>query len=345
MNIRGFYNKHIGKNNDYQASNSLVNKARREGLSKPLVGAGIGAAVGGTAGFLAGLHNLSNDEVTISTRAEHLTRPVLVGADYDPAHSYTTTYTDADGNLQTQWHHDPADWDPIIQNQRTGDVVHRQVVDKSWFGPISGTLIGLGVGAVAGALVTSLTDMVKDDVPGYWETPKKPESKEKQELAQRADKAPLIGTAVGAVVGAGAGALAGHISAGKNVAITQTVAEPVYENRTIGHIPRVSQKSSIPGHYFHPGQKIYYNEMRGEYGETPFSGSGQAINRKYFTGRYEDTTTTKNSHWLTPASGLLLGAGVGAMTGLATGVATGILMKMASGEDPPRRWSPLSRAE
>ena len=89
MNIRGFYNKHIGKNNDYQASNSLVNKARREGLSKPLVGAGIGAAVGGTAGFLAGLHNLSNDEVTISTRAEHLTRPVLVGADYDPAHSYT----------------------------------------------------------------------------------------------------------------------------------------------------------------------------------------------------------------------------------------------------------------
>ena len=146
-----------------------------------------------------------------------------------------------------------------------------------------------------------------------------------------------VGTAVGAVVGAGAGALAGHISAGKNVAITQTVAEPVYENRTIGHIPRVSQKSSIPRQYFHPGQKIYYNEMRGEYGETPFSGSGQAINRKYFTGRYEDTTTTKNSHWLTPASGLLLGAGVGAMTGLATGVATGILMKMAAGEDPPKR--------
>ena len=149
-----------------------------------------------------------------------------------------------------------------------------------------------------------------------------------------------MGTIAGAAVGAGAGALAGHISANKNVVLTQTVAEPVYERRTIGHIPRVSQKSSIPRSYFHPGSKIYYNELpESEFGKNPFSGSGQAINREYFTGEYRDTTATQNSHWLTPMRGAFLGAGVGAATGLVTGVAAGVLMKIAAGEDPPKqRW-------
>lgn len=335
MNIRAFFQKHIGTSNDYQAENSVVNKARRAGLSKPLVGAGVGAAVGGSAGFLAGLHNLSTDRVDITSQTEHLTRPELIGADYDPANSYVTYTTDADGNLQSHWHHDPADWDPIIQRQPTGESVTRQVIDKSWFGPVTGTLMGIGIGAVTGALVTSLTDLVQDDVPRYWETPKAPQTEKKQQQARQADKAPLVGTIAGAVVGAGAGALAGHISAQKNVVLTQTVGEPVYETRTIGYIPRVSQKSSIPKQYFHTGHKIYYNELPAdEFGTRPFSQGGQAINRKYFTGDFKDVTTTENSHWLTPAKGAVLGAGVGAAVGFIGGVASGILMKIASGEDP-----------
>ncbi len=339
MNIRGFFQKHIGSSQDYTPRNSLVNKARREGLSKPLVGAGIGAAVGGAAGYLWGTHNLSQDQVTISTETSELTRPVLVGADYDSSRYWTTTSTDADGNMQIQHHHEPADWDPIIERVPTGQVEQKDVINHSTgFGPVAGTLVGMGVGAIAGALVTSLTKMIKDEPPGYYDRPKVPETEKDQKLARLADKAPLVGAAAGTVIGAAGGALAGHIAAGKNVVLEQVVAEPVYETRTIGYIPRVSQKSEIPRELFHTGQKIYYRELPdNRWGSPHFSDRGQAINRKYFTGDYQDVAHTENSHWLTPAKGALVGAGVGAVAGLATGVAGGILMKIAAGEDPPKR--------
>lgn len=339
MNIRNFFKKHIGQSQDYTPRNSLVNKTRRAGLSKPAVGAGLGATVGGAVGFLWGTHNVSKDEVTISTQTTELTRPVLVGADYDSSRSWTTTSTDADGNITYQHHYEPADWDPIIKRVPTGQVKQEEVIEHSSpFGPLAGTLVGIGVGAVVGALATSLTSMIKDDIPSRWDTPKVPETEKDQKLARLADKAPLAGAAVGTVLGTAGGYLAGHLSAEKNVVLEQVVAEPVYETRQLGFIPRVNQKSSIPRNLFHSGQKIYYNELPDNRWGTPhFSDKGQAINRKYFTGEYQDVNRSENSHWLTPTRGALIGAGLGAVTGLATGVAGGILMKIAAGEDAPRR--------
>lgn len=331
----------MGQSNDWTAKKSMVNKARSAGLSKPLVGAGIGAAIGGTAGFLAGTYNLSQDEVTIASETRELTRPELIGADYDPEDTYATYYTDSDGNMQTQWHTDPADWDPIIRNNPTGYTATEKVIKNSnWLGPVSGTLIGLGVGAVTGALVTSLTRLVDDPVASWGRTPKKPETEKAEKLANTANHAPLAGAAIGTVIGAAAGAYAGHVAAGKNVVLDQVVTEPIYETRNLGYIPRVSQKRTIPRNLFHRGYKIYYDELPDNRWGTPhFSDRGQAINRRYFTGEYQDVRRVENSHWLTPAKGAAIGAGLGAVTGLATGVASGILMKMAAGEQAPSPYS------
>jgi uncharacterized membrane protein len=344
MNIRGFFNKHVGQSDDYKAKDSLVNKARRNGMSKAVVGAGIGAAVGGAAGFAAGTYNLSRDEVSIGDSVKQLTRPSLIGADYDSSYTYTTTSTDADGNTTTHFHHEPADWDPIIERVATGQTEEKQVIEHSTlFGPVAGTLVGGAIGAVVGALATSLTDIVKDDLPNRWDNPSRwrnphvPETEDKQKLARAADAAPYVGAAAGAVVGAGAGALVGQMAAAKNITLEQVIQEPIYENRLIGHIPRVSQKRTIPRSLFHSGQKIYYNELPdNRWGETPFSDKGQRIVRRYFTGDYKSVQTVEQSQWLTPLRGALLGGTVGAVTGLATGVAAGVLMKMAAGEDPPR---------
>jgi hypothetical protein len=338
MNIGSFLNRHLAGKPDYLAQDSLVNKARRGGLSKPLVGAGVGAAVGGTAGFLWGANNLSKDQVSVVTRTEEITRPVLVGAAYDDADSYTTTYTttDSDGNTQyhTQWHYEPEDWDPIIRHQGTGQYDQKKVFQhSSSFGPLTGLAVGAGAGALVGALVTSLTNLVQDELPRHsWDKPRVPETAEKQTLARQADKAPLVGTVAGALVGAGAGAWAGSLAAERNQSIEQVYQQPVYETRTIGYIPSNHQTRTVSqgrwGDF-----RVMYDELPENFQGSPrFSNGGEAVRRSVFTGRYQPVQLTSNSHWLTPAKGAAIGAGLGAVTGLLTGVAGGILMKIASGE-------------
>ena len=337
MNIGTFFKQHLSTGTDYVARDSFVNKARGAGLSKPLVGAGIGAAVGGAAGFLWGASNLSKDTVSVVTRTQEITRPVLVGADYDDADTYTTQYstTDSDGNTQwhTQWHHDSEDWSPIVREQGTGFQDQKKIFrHSSHFGPLTGLAVGAGAGAIVGALVTSLTKLVEDEPASYWDKPKVPDTEEKKVLAQKADKGPLIGTIAGALVGAGAGAWAGSLAASRNQTIDQVYQKPVYETRTIGYIPSDSQTSLVSngrGGDF----RVMFQDLPEDFRGTPrFSQGGEAIHRSVFTGRYEPVQTVSNSQWLTPARGAFIGAGLGAVTGLAAGVAGGILMKIAAGE-------------
>lgn len=343
MNISGFLQRQLATKPDYAPRESLVNKARSAELSKPLIGAGVGAVVGGTAGFLWGAHNLSKDQVSIATSTQEITRPVLVGADYDDADSYTTTYTttDSDGNstTHTQWHYESEDWSPIIQRQNTGfQDVKKVFQHTSSFGPLTGAAVGAGVGAVVGALVTSLTRLVEDEPAGYRERPKLPETAEKQALAQNADKAPLIGTIAGAVVGTAAGAWVGSIAADRNQVLNQVYQQPVYENRSLGFIPSDSQTRDIPGRNYGDFRVMFQDLPENFKGSPRFSQGGEQIVRPVFTGRYQPVSTTTNSHWLTPAKGAIIGGGLGAVTGLAAGVAGGILMKIAAGEQAPSRY-------
>ncbi len=337
MNIGSFLNRHLATKSDYVARDSLVNNARKAGLSKPLVGAGVGAAVGGTAGFLWGAHNLANDKVEVVTSTREITRPVLVGASYDDADSYTTTYTtqDSDGNTQvhTQWHYESEDWSPVIADQRTGYTDQKKVFQHtSSFGPLTGLAVGAGAGALLGAVVTSLTNLIVDEPAAWRETPRVPETEQGKKMAQNADKAPLLGTVAGALIGAGAGAWVGSISADKNQSITQVYQQPVYANRSLGFIPSDSQTRHVSN-----GRWGDFNIRMSDFpedflGSPRFSNGGEQIVRPVFTGRYQPVTTNTNSHWLTPAKGAAIGAGLGAVTGLVAGVAGGVLMKIAAGE-------------
>lgn len=337
MNIGSFLNRHLTTKSDYVARESLVNKARTAGMSKPLVGAGVGAALGGTAGFLWGAHNLANDKVEVVTSTTDITRPVLVGASYDDADSYTTTYTtqDSDGNTQyhTQWHYESEDWSPVIAHERTGFQDQKKVFQHtSSFGPLTGLAVGAGAGALMGALVTSLTNLIVDEPAGWREQPRVPDTEERKKLAQNADKAPLIGTVAGALVGAGAGAWVGSIAADKNQSITQVYQQPLYENRSLGFIPSDSQTRHVSNGRW-GDFNISMNEFPENFlGSPRFSQGGEQVVRPVFTGQYQPVTTNTNSHWLTPAKGAAIGAGLGAVTGLVAGVAGGVLMKIASGE-------------
>ncbi len=343
MSLSSFLHKHLAVKSDYTPRASLVNRARSEGLSKPLVGAGVGAAVGGTAGFLWGASNLSNDQVAVVQHSEGITRPELIGASYDDADTYTTTYTTTDSNgnstTHTQWHYDPADWDPIIRNNPTGFQDQKKIYQhSSAFGPLTGAAVGAGVGAIVGALITSLTKIVDDEPAGWARQPNKPDTDEKKILAARADQAPLAGAVAGTLLGAGAGAWAGTLASSRNQTFTQTYQQPIYEARTLGYIPSNSQTRDIPGRHWGDFDVMYKDLPENLNGNPRFSEGGEQVRRPVFTGRYEPVTLTTESHWLTPAKGALIGGGLGGAVGLATGVASGILMKIAAGEQVASRY-------
>lgn len=314
---------------DYVPADSLVNTVRGSSARGVLVGAGLGAAAGAGVGYAVGMRNLAADQVTVQTDAFEVTRPVLVGADYDPS---STTYVpdpDGDGPMTARWDHDPADWDPIVEMRGTGVTFTRDRLVRSMeWGPIQGALLGLGAGAVIGGLLGLVTHLVARGSPPSTETTH-------PGLARAADRAPLAGTAVGALAGGAAGFAMGRLSESKNVVYTQVVKEPVMVDRTLGWIPRVSQRDDIPKELFRPGSKVYYQDLpEGRFGNPPFQGS-EAVVRKVPTGELAPRTVSEQSHALNTLTGTLIGVGMGAAIGLAGGVATGVVMKYLAREPLP----------
>ena len=335
---QSFWDRYIGNSDDFgPPKESLVDKANELAPRELVVGGAIGAAVGAGAGYLYGLNALKNNEVSIQDVSEVVTTPKLVGADYD--HDYWTTepYTtyDSDGNPHTEYRqvYHPDDWDPIVSHLDTGERRNYQkLVNSSAIGPISGAALGAGfgllTGVAAGALTRALTKGAeKQEKPSYnwYGQYSRTEPKSSREVA--ADKAPWVGTAVGAVAGGTAGFLAGAVAQESGSSLTQTILEPVYDRQVIGHIPRTSEFRSIPRQYFHPGDKLYYNELPESYGQDPFNGSERVV-RSVFTGRFEAVESTKNSTFLNPVTGLLAGTALGAGLGFGVGVASGVLMRM-----------------
>lgn len=333
--IRRWSSHNLQSGPDYVAADSLVNRVRASGARGVVVGAGLGAVAGGAAGCAIGMRHLDADTVRVQTDTYMVTRPVLVGADYDPSSDTYVPDPDGDGPMQARWDHDPADWDPIIENRATGQTFTRDRLVRSMaWGPLQGAFVGMGVGAVIGGLVGLAVHLVAKWSDHGGQAPAVPDH---PGLAKAADRAPLVGTAVGATAGGVAGFLMGRLSETRNMTHTQVVHEPVTVEQTIGWIPRVSQKSDIPEGLFHPGHKIYYNELPdSRFGDPPFVGS-EAVVRRVPTGELAPRTVTENSHALNTVTGTLIGVGVGAAAGFAGGVATGVLMKVLSREPLPER--------
>ena len=335
---QSFWDRHIGRSDDFgPPKESLVDKANELAPREVIIGGAIGAAVGAGAGYLYGMNALKSNEVSIQDVSEAVTTPKLVGADYDHDYWTTESYTtyDSDGNPQTEYRqvYHPDDWDPIISHLDTGKRRNYQkLVNSSAIGPISGAALGAGFGLItgvaAGALTRALTKGAeKQEKPSYDWYGQYSRTEPKSSRENAADKAPWIGAAIGGVAGGTAGFIAGAAAQESGSSLTQTIMEPVYERQTIGHIPRTSEFRSIPRQYFHPGDKLYYNELPESYGQDPFNGSERVV-RSVFTGRFKPVETTKSSTMLNPVTGMLAGTALGAGLGFGVGVATGVLMRM-----------------
>ena len=338
MNIKTFYRKHIQPKPDYYAYDTMVNRVRGKDLGPAVVGAAAGAVVGGAFGYQKGLDALAEDVVSVETVSDSIKSPVLTGADYDPAHWRDVLRYDENGDSYYEKEWVPASWSPIISKRNTGAYeVKNKFSHSHWLGPVSGTILGMGVGAAVGALTSVVFRIAAEPHRDIFYEPKVPQTESDKKMARAGDHAPLVGGLIGAGVGGYFGAMAGRAADAKNQVLEQTVMEPIFEYRTIGHIPRERQTGSIPDSFFDRRDRVYYNQsVKDRFGEDPFRNGGRPIRRSVFTGEFRPVGRTTNSHLLGPVGGALIGAGLGAVTGVATGVAAGIFMKQYAGEDYPK---------
>ena len=303
------YNKHIGPGGgDYNRGPSKLQEVAEE-MPAFAAGAGLGAAVGTTAGFAWGLHNLTQDTVSVVTQRTEYLRPELVGAHYVPE-DCTTQYTYDDKGMMTGSYQtcDSPYFRPIVENRSTGLIEDRQKFTHTHsIGPLGGAAIGLGVGAVAGAIVGALVQKVAD-----------PQATAAAE--QRSNRAPLIGVGVGALLGAGAGFAAGTVAQNKNQTLTQLVHTPETQNMRIGWVPWAREHSNLRGQY-DSNRNLYYTDT------NLYAGQKEVV-QAYPTGAFRDHTEVSNSYRMTPWAGAALGLGIGAAAGGLTGVAVGVLDKL-----------------
>ncbi len=293
---------------------TFVDDVAESNWRRPAIGAGIGAVVGGAAGAAVGLHHLAGDQVTLTTQATAVTQPVVTGAEYHPAYMQPI-YS---GKTTTYIHH-PARWSPEIQQEPTGQTYQLTTAQHSLaFGPLTGLAVGALGGALLGGLIGALIQVADRAIHGAVAAPPAPHP-------ERGDRAPMIGLAVGAGIGAAAGAVLGSLDSSHAPAVA--TEQPVLVDRTIGFLPTVAQRNSIPSGAW-DGRTVHYVDLQGAFGTPPFA-DGKAVIQPVPTGQIQTVTSHPSAEGLGPVSGALIGAGVGAGAGLLAGVAVGVLRKIA----------------
>lgn len=303
------YNKHIGPGKgDYDRDPSKLQEVAEE-IPAVAAGAGLGAALGTTAGYGWGLHNLSQDTVSVVTQRTEYLRPELVGAHYVPEDCTTNFTYDDKGNMTGSYQScDSPYFRPLVENRSTGLIEDRQKFTHTHsIGPLAGAAIGLGIGTLAGALVGALVQKIADPQAGA--------ASEK-----RANRAPLIGLGAGALLGAGAGFAAGSLAQHKSQTLTQVVHTPVTQDVRIGWVPFAREHGNLRGQY-DSNRNLHYTDT------NLFSGQKEVV-RALPTGAFSDKTEVSHSYTMSPWAGAALGLGLGAVAGGLTGVAVGVLDKV-----------------
>lgn len=310
MSVISLVRTHIGRSDDYTPP-TLVSTA-----GPVAAGAGIGAAIGGSVGFGLGLAELRGDRVEIETVTHQVTRPVLVGADYDDV---DRSWRPGSNGQPGHWVRHDDDWDPIIERQNTGQTyTEKRFTHSMAYGPVAGALVGMGVGAVVGGLAGALVQHLKPSVAESKEVP--------ANVAWLAEKAPWVGAGLGALAGATAGLAMGQVSQAHAQSLTQTIYAPITERQQLGWIP--FESDNIPRPYSSSGDyQLRYDQLpKSIFGEVPFQGK-EAVFGEVPTGQLSERVETVRSHNFTPLTGALLGAGLGAAGGFGLGVATGVIAR------------------
>ena len=293
--------------------------------------AGAGAA-GGLVGYGLGYMNEAKGGVNEVWKDHNINNPVeLTGWSYSTyeyghseAHHYYyyenvqheqhnsdgTTYTYYTNEQQCYtyytYEHDgyKHNYSPNINWEKVGEFKTPHLVHENPIGPLAGSAIGIGAGALGGALVEGISSAAFNTVSSF------------SQLGGLSGAAVGIGAAVGGAVGAAAGYIAGKMQEKKNVTITRTYPVPVSENKYMGEIPDDWTQHDWSGMDFGPdhspnsspdGNVSVYRTapVLDENGEPVMS----------------DKTETLESKKYSKTSGAFIGAGVGAVAGLLASVA------------------------
>lgn len=315
----------VGKN-DFRGSDT-----RTRDLA--VLGAGAGAAIGATAGVVAGFNAQQSNTVSEVWENRQIAHPSMHGyshhtsADYsypcverNDEGSCTRTETKLEG-----WRHT---YSPNIRERVVGNYTEPTFRNDNFMEPlkggligaVTGGLVGLGVGIGLAALERSL----KDDSAPIARPKLSPEAE--QALSLRAGAATVAGASVGVAVGAYLGHQAGQIETSMGQSHTRLWNVPVTERETLGYIPS--------SHYEH-------NWFGGSYA-WPSSGRTNAtvpvvrdvpvynaVGEPRMTGAQKVFHTERYGAVFGGIAGGVIGAGVGLATGLAVGITDKILAERA----------------
>lgn len=324
-------------------STSGDNKAR----DYAVLGGAAGVVAGATIGAIKGFEHQASNTVKETWVQKNVIHQELDGynhhtrADRD---TYCVDYdkgrcVNYDTKTQGWWH----TYSPNIRDKVVGQFNAHEFHNSNALEPLGGAVLGglAGglVGVAAGLGLAALTRTLQDDKPAkppavepetkaqdgsfdQWKKPSGELDDEKRTSAQdtRLGVYAVTGTVLGAGVGAYLGIRSGGIEHSANVTNTRTWSVPVYENKTLGHIP--------DGYYEHKHLLQWGPESGNGRPETvPVDGKVPVYNSDGSI-RMQDHSETFQSQRYGKVVGGIAGGAIGAGVGLAAGVGLGIADKL-----------------
>lgn len=300
--------------------------SRKDGTVDGIVlGVGAGAAIGGTLGGARGLYHQSLNNVSERSVHKSITDPQLDGyrysvrADWDTDCETHGEHRHCERELDGWWH----SYRPNIRERMVGSYLEPTLHNSHQATVVSSALTGAALGAGLGAGIGLATSVIGRLAGGHPLKRKPLPSEVRQKLILDTGETVMKSTAIGAGVGATVGLGAGLLETRGAVSVERTWNAPVYQNRSIGNIPRNHYEWNRSWGWARPGDYHDYSP-RGERSvvrQAPvLDNSGRAITRP--------VTRQLDSARLGPFSGLVGGAAIGAGIGFATGIASGVVNRL-----------------
>lgn len=307
-----------------------------------VIGGAAGTVAGATIGTIKGFQSQAENSVKESLVDKDIVHPEMTGyshrtrVDRDRycVERDSGRCVDYDSKVEGWWH----SYSPNVKDRVVGQYSEPQFQNQNFLEPLTGALLGGLAGGVVGvaaglgaaALQRSFEKEAEQAVPLPLPRDSKAEafkgwnSEDKtSKLDTRIGGYAVVGTTLGAGVGIYLGVQAGAAESAANEINTRTWQVPVYESKTIGHIP--------DGYYEHKD----FLQWR------PQSGEGRAenvpVNRDVpvkdadgsfkMVEREETFESRRYGKVLGGLAGGVLGAGVGLATGVTVGLADKVLTR------------------
>lgn len=211
-----------------------------------MLGAGVGAAVGGGLGLADSLITsaVAHPEVVVSDTKVPIFSQKLTGSTFVEVPRYDEQPVFNSSGQQVGTTRELVGWDvrhtPSLSQEKIGDYTTRthEIKTSGHGSPLTSGLVGMGIGMGVGAGLGALIAVGRKAIgQGYEEQERRPVKGETQMLIKTGS--------VGAVIGGGVGLLNALVESNNAVHQTYTTETPVTEHKVLGTIPADFFKSAL----------------------------------------------------------------------------------------------------